>query len=104
MYYILSKKYQKNGAPCFNQLGIVIADSIEQAAEKVGLPITQSHALPNSPTSWAEMDNNYHLDLIPEWDGTFPEEESNGPVNVEDNLFDRAMVEYTHRGPHARQL
>lgn len=82
MYYILSKKLQKNGAPCFNQLGILIADTIEQAAEKVGLPIVQGHALPNSPTAWVELERSYHLDAMPEWDGKLKPEDEPGTKDL----------------------
>ena len=77
MFYILSKKYQKNGGPCFDQLGIIIADTIEQAAERVGLPITQSWEMftPNLKDSWLHLERNFHLDAIPEWDGKLPPDE-----------------------------
>lgn len=87
MYFILSKKYQKNGAPCFDQIGIIVADSIEQAVEKVGLPIVQRHDVANPPVSWVEMEQNFHLDSIPEWNGTLPDDASyDEPHRPSDNI------------------
>lgn len=83
MYYILSKKFQKNGGPCFDQIGIIIADTIERAAEKVGLPIVQGWdpLTPAIKDSWLELEHNFHLDSIPEWDGKLPKEESDETEN-----------------------
>jgi hypothetical protein len=53
--------------------GTVVGDTIEQAAEKVGLPIIQNYK--RTDLSWVEMERNFHLDSMPEWDGTLPSDE-----------------------------
>ncbi len=77
MYFILSKKKQhpKTGT-VHNQLGIVIADTIEQAAEKVGLPIIFSVKSPESATDYVEMTRGYELEPMPEWDGKLEDDKS----------------------------
>ena len=57
MYYMLEQKRND----CFHELGIVVAESIEDAAVKIGAIVISSTKPPESAVSCAELESGYWL-------------------------------------------
>ena len=72
MFYLLSKKQSDQGCIIHKQLGVVIADSIELAAAKVGLPIVECVAPPEAGCVYAQLEQDHSLEGI---------DEITGPIN-----------------------
>jgi len=72
MFFILEKK-EKNGH--FNQLGIVVATSIEEAVAILGTKIVGEVLYPISVIAYAELENGYCLTEMPEITSFPPDEE-----------------------------
>ena len=72
MYFILSK-YRKQDRQ-HDQLCIVVADSIDEAAKQVGLSIQMRGSRPDGVNTYASLEQNFVLDIMPEWNGKLPED------------------------------
>ncbi len=62
-YYILEKKV---GTGRFKQIGIVLAPSIREAAEKIKMPVVEVVLPPVSHVAYCELEFGYCLSEIPE--------------------------------------
>ena len=62
MFYILERKEKEK----FDQLGIVVADSIELAAAKIEMKIMDSIKPPESAIEFVALENGYMLSEMPE--------------------------------------
>ena len=69
MTYLLERRPRVTGE-VFELLGIVIADSIEKAAEKVGGVITYVIRTPVAAVEYAILDGGYGLQEMAEFVGT----------------------------------
>jgi acetyl-CoA carboxylase beta subunit len=58
MFYILERRKSGNH---FDQLGIVVSDSIEAAAAKIEMKIVNAVQPPESGVAYANLENNYSL-------------------------------------------
>lgn len=65
-FYILSKRDMSTTPYTLNQLGIVVAESIEEAAAKVGATIIDRVDRPESAVDWALLDDERDLTEMPE--------------------------------------
>jgi hypothetical protein len=63
-FYILSKRDMSTTPYTLNQLGIVVAESIEEAAAKVGGTIVDRVDRPESAANWALLDDGRDLTEI----------------------------------------
>jgi len=63
-FYILSKRDMSTTPYTLNQLGIVVAESIEEAAAKVGGTIVDRVNRPESAVDWALLDDDRDLTEI----------------------------------------
>lgn len=62
MFYMLERKKGK----VFDQLGIVVANSVEEAANKISIQITSITEPPESRFVFAELAGDRYLSEIPE--------------------------------------
>ena len=72
MFFILEKKIEVGH---FNQLGIVVAATIQEAATNIGAKIVGEVLHPISVTAYAELEGGYCLTEMPEITSFPPEEE-----------------------------
>lgn len=63
-FFLLEKKLKKPDH--FDQIGVVVAESIEDASRKLGLHIIEIVRPPESAIVCAELENNYWLEEIKE--------------------------------------
>ena len=63
-FYFLEKRLEEKGH--FDQLGIVVAESVEQAAHKLRVGIVSVTRPPVSAIVFAELEDNYYLSGIEE--------------------------------------
>jgi len=63
MFFILERKVENKR---FKQLSVVVADSVEAAAAKVGMEILSDARPPDAPVIWAWLLGEYYLEEMSE--------------------------------------
>ena len=67
MFYVLEQKLEDvDGSRYLNQVGIVVADSIHEAAAKIGARVVDAVYPPESAVECAELERGYWLTEIEE--------------------------------------
>jgi len=93
MFFIL--EHRRNNR--FNQLGVVVSESVEEAASKIGMDILEVIRPPESSVIYALIRQNYSLTEMPEITsraGIADEDESGGKRSA---LFpDASEMEHLH--------